>query len=119
MQGDVAPPAGSPFVQEGGPEKVSEHSDRSLLLVWPDYNGTGSYGMRCLESYKGSTLLLVGEWKGRAMTGPHGQSFSMEFQEAVEAGWDVVEQIRLPSWPLFLDGLTVWSRKKATKSSKR
>ena len=53
------------------------------------------------------------------MTGPHGQSFSMEFQEAVEAGWDVVEQIRLPSWPLFLDGLAVWSRKKTTKSSKR
>ena len=51
------------FVKEGGPEQAAAHSDRALMLMWPDYAGQGSYGTACLEQYTGGLLLLVGEWR--------------------------------------------------------
>jgi hypothetical protein len=99
-------------VQEGGPEVAGSHGDRALLLVWPDYNGQGSYALRCLEHYQGTTLLLVGEWKGRTLAPlAGGRAFSAAFQDAVEASFDRIEEAALPSWPLHLDGLSVWKRK--------
>ena len=36
-------------VLDGGPEKVDEHADRTLVLMWPDYRGLGTFGTECLE----------------------------------------------------------------------
>ena len=36
-------------VLEGGPECASSHSDRALMLAWPDYMGRGRYGLECLD----------------------------------------------------------------------
>ncbi|EKX51505.1 hypothetical protein GUITHDRAFT_102771 [Guillardia theta CCMP2712] len=101
----------------GGAEKVKEHPDRTLLLMWPDFLGKGSFGLKSLDEYEGEFLILVGEWKGRTWggytpeLGDHGQSFSQEFQEAVTSSFEEVEVIRLPCWPLFLDTVMVFRRK--------
>lgn len=105
-------------VAEGGPEAAAAHAGRALLLAWPDYRGLGTYASCCLAHYTGSTLLLLGEWRGRTLgvhappgKGEHGQSFSAAFQMKVEAEWRLVEQERLPSWPFFIDSLMVWTRR--------
>ena len=72
----------------GGLETV--HQDRTLLLMWPDYMGFGTYGLQCLQQYKGQKLILIGEWKDSTFgsyakgISEHGQSFSLEFQQKVE-----------------------------------
>lgn len=53
-------------VQEGGPAEVAKHPGRTLVLMWPDYQGRGSYGLECLAGYAGETLVLAGEWRGCA-----------------------------------------------------
>ena len=100
-------------VTEGGPELAAQHSDRAMLLVWPDYGGQGSYARDCLAAYTGEVLLLVGEWRGRtfAMCGVSGEAFSEAFQLEVEAKFELVRVERLPSWPGYLDALAVWRRK--------
>ena len=108
--GDVLP---------GGPEVIREHADRTLVLMWPDHRGKGSFGVKCLEEYEGETLVLVGEWRGRtfgayaAGLDDHGQSFSPEFQAQVAGAYDEQEVYRLPNWPLFLDCVMVYKRKSA------
>jgi len=104
-------------VEEGGPERAAEHPTRALLLSWPDYQGRGSYSTQCLAAYTGDTLLLLGEWRGRTLgsstpeLGEDGQAFAPAFQRAVEAQFEVSEEHRLPSWPLFVDTLTIWRRR--------
>eukprot|EP00960_Hanusia_phi_P047034 758184-Hanusia_phi.AAC.12 len=77
-------------VKLGGSEMIKEHQDRTLVLMWPDFLGKGSFGLQALEEYAGEFLILVGEWKGRTWGAytpeldDHGQSFSQEFQ--VRAG---------------------------------
>ena len=91
--------------------------DRTLVLMWPDYHGHGSYGLACLRQYAGARLALVGEWRGRTFGAytagipETGQSFSAEFQTAVEAEFQLEQNIRLPNWPYYLDTLMVWRRK--------
>eukprot|EP00931_Biecheleriopsis_adriatica_P052003 TRINITY_DN30202_c0_g1_i2.p1 TRINITY_DN30202_c0_g1~~TRINITY_DN30202_c0_g1_i2.p1 ORF type:complete len:393 (+),score=58.09 TRINITY_DN30202_c0_g1_i2:113-1291(+) len=101
------------LVRTGGPEVLIEHAERSLLLMWPDYQGVGSFGLECLRNYAGKTLVLVGEWQNQTfgLVRPWGQSFSKEFQEVVEAEFERVKVVPLPNWPLFCDILTVWQRK--------
>ena len=105
-------------VQLGGPEVLdrAEADGRTLLLMWPDYNGTGSFGLECLRRYRGGTLVLIGEWQGCTFGLPgrpaHGQSFSLEAQEFVKSRFDLVETIRVPNWPLFLDVIQVFRRRK-------
>ena len=104
-------------IQLGGPEVIREHANRVLVLMWPDYRGQGSFGLKCLEEYEGDTLVLVGEWQGRtfgrytAGLHDHGQSFSREFQSAVTATYVEEAVYRLPNWPLFLDCVMVYKRK--------
>jgi hypothetical protein len=104
-------------VVEGGPEEAARHPDRTLVLMWPDYHGHGSYGLACLRQYAGARLALVGEWRGRTFGAytagipETGQSFSAEFQAAVEAEFQLEQNIRLPNWPYYLDTLMVWRRK--------
>ena len=106
-------------VLEGrGPQAVQEHqAGRTLVLMWPDYLGLGTYGLECLEAYEGKELILVGEWRtstfGSYAPGisRHGQSFSVEFQQKVETDFCLVETIELPRWPLFLDCLQIFRRR--------
>ena len=105
--------------QEGGPEQAAAHANRTLVLMWPDYHGHGSYGLSCLTQYTGERLALVGEWRGRTFGAytqgipETGQSFSAEMQAAVEEAFELERTVRLPNWPCYLDTLMVWRRKKA------
>ena len=87
--------------------------------MWPDYHGHGTYGLSCLQQYAGARLALVGEWRGRTFGAytpgipATGQSFSLEFQQAVEADFELEQIIRLPNWPFYLDTLMVWRRRDA------
>lgn len=103
-----------PIVRAGGPEQVQAHPDRTLLLMWPDYGGRGSFGSACLEQYTGETLLLVGEWPDSTcgLLNPWGQSFSEEFVAAVEAGFELEQRLKLPCWPGALDSAMAWRRKR-------
>ena len=104
-------------VDEGSPEEVARHTERTLVLMWPDYHGHGTYGLACLQQYAGTRLALVGEWRGRTFGAytagipATGQSFSLEFQQAVEADFELEQIVRLPNWPFYLDTLMVWRRR--------
>ena len=108
-------------VQQGGPEIASKYADRTLLLMWPDYMGYGTYGLQCLQHYQGNTLILIGEWKNSTFgsyaqgISEHGQSFSLDFQEKVEAEFELIEILDLPTWPLFLDRLQIFRRRNTQK----
>ena len=103
-------------VLQGGPEVASKYEDRSLVLMWPDYSGFGSYALECLQHYQGQKLILIGEWSNSTFgayargISKHGQSFSLEFQSKVEENFQLVEALNLPTWPLFLDRLQVFEK---------
>eukprot|EP00756_Hemistasia_phaeocysticola_P054878 Hpha_TRINITY_DN30792_c0_g1::TRINITY_DN30792_c0_g1_i1::g.28384::m.28384 len=102
---------------EKGPEGLAEYGDRTLVLMWPDQAGTGRFATECLRNYSGSTLALVGEWKGNSFgdcregLAPSGQSFSDTFQREVEAAFELQKTVELPGWPLLLPRLMVWRRR--------
>ena len=104
-------------VLEGGPEVIRQHQDRTLVLMWPDYNGCGSFGLECLEAYEGEYLVLIGEWQGRSFGSytaglqESGQSFAKGFQEQVAAVYRESQVFRLPNWPLFADCVAIYKRK--------
>merc|ERR1712179_747194 len=33
------------LVRTGGPEELANHPERALLLMWPDYQGVGNFGL--------------------------------------------------------------------------
>jgi len=109
------------IITEGGPQAVSLHADRALILMWPDYGGVGSYGAACVQRFAGETLITVGEWGSEtlhATLGAYarglpstGQSFSQECQEMVESRFELEKICRLPTFPLFCDVLAVWRRR--------
>eukprot|EP01062_Namystynia_karyoxenos_P040606 TRINITY_DN29596_c0_g1_i1.p1 TRINITY_DN29596_c0_g1~~TRINITY_DN29596_c0_g1_i1.p1 ORF type:complete len:881 (+),score=262.12 TRINITY_DN29596_c0_g1_i1:68-2710(+) len=114
----------SDVVQRGGPEAVGEHgAGRALVLMWPDFSGHGTFAAECLRRYEGSTLVLVGEWRGctlgqyAAELPPTGQSFAPGVQLAVEQGFELVTTIALPRWPLHADVLSVWHRREQAEPS--
>jgi len=116
--GDELMGARESIVREGGPQEAATHRERALVLMWPDYGGRGSYGLACLEAYKGDVLVLVGEWRDRTYGAyteglpETGQSFSKDFQTAVEKSFERVSEARLPNWPYFLDTVTIWRRRR-------
>lgn len=104
-------------VIEGGPDSARKHTDRALLLVWPDYSGVGFFGRACLQGYHGNTLIVVGEWEGcthgaiRDGMGVHGQSFSPEFQAEVDREFELVKSVPLLNWPTCADLVQIFRRR--------
>jgi hypothetical protein len=85
-------------VQEGGPEKIAEHPDRTLLLCWPPL-GEGM-ATECLKLYRGETLLSIGECGEGARTG----------DGEMTSDFACVREIALPRWTGFRDSLWVGRR---------
>jgi len=119
------PGSGSCVVEEGGPEALMGlgASFQSLVLMWPDYGGKGTFGLDCARTWllqeNGKRLICVGEWAGKGTFGAmgtpgwaeHGQSFSRECQAFVEEHCRLVSSIALPNWPLFLDAVQIFERR--------
>merc|ERR1712187_216489 len=93
--------------------------ERTLVLMWPDHQGRGSFGSTCLRHYAGAKLLLVGEWLGSTcgLLNHWGQSFSQDFVLAVEEDFELEQRLPLPCWPLALDSVMGWRRKAQAESS--
>jgi len=90
----------------------AEHDNATLVLLWPDPQGQGTVGLDCVKAYKGSKLILIGEWGDRTFRlCPSGQSFSPECQEYVNENFKLVQSCSLPNWPLYVDALMLYERK--------
>ena len=103
-----------------GSDRRSE-DPRALLLCWPplELEDEVLMAVDALETYRGRTLLYVGEWRGSTgvvsalsnLTDECGQTAGAVFQEAVQRDWEPVERVALPRWPGFTDALFVFRRK--------
>jgi len=72
-----------------------------------------SLAFQALDEFTGDTLIHVGELLGdTVLENPWGRTSSEEFQVMLMARFHKVLDIRLPSWPLSRDRLTVWKRHK-------
>ena len=104
-------------VQEGGPEKAAEHSDRALFLCWPPYNT--SFAFECLKAYQGDTFVFVGEGSGGCtgdddffrLLGDHYSWCDDEETSDIEALWEEVETVTIPRWEGINDYMTIYRRK--------
>lgn len=89
-------------VLEGTPESLRNHSDRTLLLVWPPYAEPMAY--ECLIHYGGNRIIYVGEGSG-------GCTADDQFHERLEDRWERVEGVSVPQWDGIHDHMEVWERK--------
>lgn len=105
-------------VDEGGPEKAAEHSDRALFLCWPPY--AMSFAFECLKAYQGDTVIFVGEGTG-GCTGDDdffqaiGEDTYSLSDSATRKGaddWEEVECVTIPQWEGLHDHMTIYRRKK-------
>eukprot|EP01064_Diplonema_japonicum_P021236 TRINITY_DN30785_c0_g1_i1.p1 TRINITY_DN30785_c0_g1~~TRINITY_DN30785_c0_g1_i1.p1 ORF type:complete len:770 (+),score=194.99 TRINITY_DN30785_c0_g1_i1:43-2352(+) len=103
-------------IKKGGPG-VAAGTDRTLVLMWPDFMGKGTFGLECLKNYTNDTLILIGEWADSTFgvytptLQPTGQSFSPAFQYYVSQHFEEVTRVPLPNWPLYKDVLMVFKRR--------
>lgn len=117
-------------VEQGGPEVLEQHTDMTLLLIYPDDyeddddDGTGAVPLSTasLQHYHGDTVIHVGEWLGSTVTlsmegqetpesvYPWGRSTSPDFQIVLEASFHRVLICPLPNWGSVRNKLTVWKR---------
>jgi len=95
----------------------ASESGKCLMLSWPDSSGEGEMGKAAVEAHTGQHLVTLGEWHDRtygaysAGLTVHGQSFSKACQDLVEEKYELIQEVRLPNWALFVDVLRVWKRK--------
>ncbi|XP_032220374.1 uncharacterized protein LOC116603372 [Nematostella vectensis] len=98
-------------IQTGGPELLRDHQDRVLLIAWPDNEESSTFGIDCLNNYKGDTIIHIGELLGETFSAnPWGQSSSRDFQLRLAETFRCVSRVQLPNWPGHMDSLTIWSR---------
>lgn len=100
-------------IKKGGPNALKKHSDHTLLLCYPDdfEHSDESMALKCLETYRGDTIIHIGETLGQTLLeNPWGKSSATDFQEMLNAQFHKVLQVPLPSWQGSVDTLSVWKR---------
>jgi len=125
-------------LRKGGPEvlKLSELRNRTLFLCYPDEEDSSvqgdnkhisnsreednmrplSFGWECLNEYKGTHVIHVGELAvlGDATLNmeqsPWGRSSSSEFQQRLASEFHCIAKIQLPNWLHVRDSISVWKR---------
>ena len=86
-------------------EIAEKHPDRTLFLCWPPYGQ--DVALRALRSYKGETVIYVGD-EGLSAATP-------EFYAELAYGFTKVQVVEIPQWPGIQDRLEVWRRSGAAK----
>jgi hypothetical protein len=89
-------------VEQGSTEKAVEHSDKALMLCWPNYNDPFAYNT--LKEFKGNTFIYIGE-SGGGCTGDD------QFHHLLNTKWNHKESINLPQWFGIHDYLSIWIRR--------
>jgi hypothetical protein len=95
----------------------------SSTLLQDDNNLFHTYGMSfsfaeestfsldCLHHYDGDIIIHVGELYGETFSNnPWGQSTSRIFQLELGKTFRCVYRRRLPSWPGYMDSLSIWCK---------
>lgn len=77
-------------------------SERTLFLCWPNY--LDPMATDCLKTYRGKTLVYIGEREG-------GCTANDEFFSILNQEWGQVEEHSIPQWPGIHDYLTIHTRK--------
>lgn len=83
----------------------------TLMLCWPKYED--SMAREALESYRGDTLVFIGEltnsWNGTPNVADD------EFFELLRSEWEMVREVAIPQWGVPYDGmedtLSIWRRR--------
>eukprot|EP00043_Microstomoeca_roanoka_P017936 m.188940 g.188940 ORF g.188940 m.188940 type:complete len:245 (+) comp16735_c0_seq1:224-958(+) len=97
--------ADSTFVKEQS--RVTD----GLFIAWPDDSEESTFGVECLQSFKGNIVAHVGELLGETLSAnPWGQSTSKAFQLLLTEDFRLIKRILLPRWPHQMDTLTIWQR---------
>lgn len=84
-------------VELGDHRAVIEHPERTLLMVWPSQ---AEWPAEAVEHYEGSTVVLVGEWRG-------GQTGSGRLFDLLDE-MELVDEVALPCWYGCKDRLRVF-----------
>lgn len=87
----------------GSHEKVKEHPNHTLLLVWPPYED--DFACNCLNSYKGEIVLYVGECAG-------GCTANDKFFDVLTKAFEEPEYVEIPRWCGMFDFMGIYRRKK-------
>jgi hypothetical protein len=88
-------------VQQGGPEMVKEHPDRTLFLCWPVRNT--SMASQCLQYYQGQRFVYIGEYR----TGTNGDDL---FFDMLEQAWQEIARHEIVRWSGAHDAIIVYVR---------
>jgi hypothetical protein len=109
---DIAPPGVVPNeykherqfypVRFGSPLTLEKYPDRTLLLIWPPYKTP--MASSCLRAWEGKTLIYIGE-------GQYGCNADGLFFEILEADFELIEQVDIPSWGHIHDSMFVYQRR--------
>ncbi|ETW04565.1 hypothetical protein H310_03787 [Aphanomyces invadans] len=103
-------------VEQGTPEVLTKHKNRTLLLCYPDdyEDSDESMAEACLNYYTGEYVIHIGELFGHTLCLPEpwGRTSSPEFQTRLAAVFHKILQVPLHSWHSSVDTLTVWKRTK-------
>ena len=85
-----------------GVEAVEEYGpDFTLMMVWP---ARDSWPADTLEAYRGDEVILCGEPRDGCTGTPR-------LFDILEAGWEEVGHIYIPTFPMVHDSITVWRRR--------
>lgn len=88
-------------VQQGEPEVLAEHPDRTLFLCWPPYGG--SLAHECLQVYRGDRVIFIGEGCG-------GCTGDDDFFALLDKEWQEIAAHPIQQWRHIHDGITVYER---------
>lgn len=93
-------------VQFGEPPRAADHSDRTLLLVWPPYGSP--MATRCVKHWRGDVLAYAGE--------SDGCTAHSSFENVLIKLFEQIDEVSLPQWPGMHDYLRIFRRKKSARN---
>jgi hypothetical protein len=88
------------LVAQGSAEVAGEHPDRTLFLCWPPWNS--DLGTRALRSYRGKTIVYIGDEGHNAGT--------PRFYAEMSAQFSRTRVVDIPQWPGLKGRMEVWQR---------
>lgn len=88
-------------VRSGNHLMAAQHSDRTLFLCWPPYDGDMAY--LALQAYQGQRLVYIGESQG-------GCTGDDQFFALLDEAWHLVESHTPVQWSGIHDVIEVYER---------
>lgn len=83
-------------VQIGDELMVDDHPGAALMLCWPPYAEWMAHN--ALDLYSGNLLIYIGE-------GRNGCTAESNFFDLLESKWRCIEEITIPQWMDYWDGM--------------